>query len=223
MKKNNIFLPTNQKQYDHIIKTAHSTSQDIIDGLKLLRSIHKNMVSFFGSHVTNEKEKDYINCEKTAYLLGKNGYAIISGGGPGIMKASNSGAIRAKTLSIGFKAKFIQREQHVEDKLFTHQYSFNFLFVRRFCLSIESDALVFYPGGYGTLNELFEYITLVETHMADTVPIICVNTKYWKGLFSWLKNNAVKEGFITEKQLDYIQFADTPEEVLKIIRNFKKK
>lgn len=221
--KRTIKLPTNQHNYEHIIKTANSSSREIIDGLKILRGINQDMISIFGSHYTNEKNSDYINCEKTAYILGKHNFAIITGGGPGIMKAANSGATRAKTTSIGFKAKLVQREQHVEDTIFTHQYKFNFLFVRRFCLAIESSALIFYPGGYGTLNEFFEYITLIETHMADTVPVICVNKKFWKGLFDWLKQNSLKKGFISQKQLEYIQFADSPQEILKIITDFKKR
>jgi uncharacterized protein (TIGR00730 family) len=211
----------NKKDRNHIIEIAKNTSKEIVDGLKILRSINQEAVSFFGAHVTDEQHKDYINCKKTAYLLGTKGYAIISGGGPGIMKAANSGAIQAKTASVGFKAKLIQKEQHVDDDLFTHQYEFNFLFVRRYCLAVESKALIFYPGGYGTLNELFEYITLIETHMEEPVPVICVNKVYWSGLFNWLKKEALKEGYISERHLAYIQFADTPQEILKIIENKK--
>ncbi|MGV8168653.1 MAG: TIGR00730 family Rossman fold protein [Candidatus Nanoarchaeia archaeon] len=213
-------ISNHKKRYDQIIKTAKHTSKEITDGLNILRNIDNEVISVFGSHVTGEKEKDYIDCEKTAYLLGKKGYAIVSGGGPGIMKAANSGAMRAKTPSIGFKAKLIQKEQSVSDSIFTHQYAFTFLFVRRYCLAVESKVLIFYPGGYGTLNELFEYITLIETHMEDNVPVICVNKKYWEGLFSWLKEGALKKGYIQNRHLDLIHFADTPEEVINIIEKF---
>ncbi len=206
-----------KKDRHHIMETVKNTAKELDDGLNILRSIKQPIVSIFGSHITNEKHKDYINCEKTTYMLGIKGYAIISGGGPGIMKAANAGAKRAKTASVGFKAKLVQKEQHVDDNIFTHQYSFNFLFVRRYCLAIESNALIFYPGGYGTLNELFEYITLIETHMEEAVPVICVNKKYWEGLFKWLKANALKEGYITQRHLDYITFAETAQEVIKII------
>jgi uncharacterized protein (TIGR00730 family) len=217
----NTEIKLNKKDHKYIIETAKNTSKEIVDGLKILRSIKKEAVSVFGSHVTPENHKDYISCKKTTYILGTKGYAIISGGGPGIMKAANSGAMQAKTASIGFKAKLIQKEQHVDDDLFTHQYEFNFLFVRRYCLAVESKALIFYPGGYGTLNELFEYITLIETHMEEPVPVICVNKKYWLGLFKWLKKDALKEGYITQRHLDYIQFADTSSEILKLIKNHK--
>ncbi|MFA6073509.1 MAG: TIGR00730 family Rossman fold protein [Candidatus Woesearchaeota archaeon] len=211
-----------KRDQKYIIETAKNTSKEIVDGLKLLKSINQEFVSIFGSHVTSEKSKDYINCENTSYLLGKKGYAIISGGGPGIMKAANSGAIRAKTKSLGFKAKLIQKEQPVEDEIFTHQYSFHFLFVRRYCLAVESRALIFYPGGYGTLNELFEYVTLIETHIEEPIPVICVNKKYWLGLFDWLKKQALKKGYIQQRHLDGIYFVDTPEEVLDIINKTKK-
>jgi uncharacterized protein (TIGR00730 family) len=218
-KKDTSALPINQENFTHIVKVSKHASKELKEGLRILRNINQEMISIFGSHVTKESSKDFINCNKTAYALGKCGYAIITGGGPGIMKAANSGAMQAKTASIGFKARFVRKEQHVEDNLFTHKYSFNFLFVRRFCLAIESRALIFYPGGYGTLNELFEYVTLIETHMADAVPVICVNKKYWDGMFKWLKEKTLIEGYIEQRHLDYIQFADTPEEILKIIEN----
>ena len=221
--KGNSISIEKKKEYKHIIETARHTSEEITDGLKILKEIKKDVVSIFGSHVTKESSKDYINCEKAAYLLGKKGYAVITGGGPGIMKAANAGAMRAKTVSVGFKAELIQKEQHVDSSLFTHQYSFHFLFVRRFCLAVESKALIFYPGGYGTLNEMFEYITLIETRMEEPIPVICVNRKYWKGMFDWLQKNAVKEDYIKESHLKKIFVVDTPEEILKIIKNSEKR
>jgi hypothetical protein len=212
-----------KKNYNHIIKTAKNTSQEIVNGLKILRSIDKDVVSIFGSHITEENSKDYISCEKTAYKLGMKGYAIMSGGGPGIMKAANMGATRAKTTSIGFKAALLKKEQKVESDLYTHQYAFHFLFVRRFCLAVESRALVFYPGGYGTLNELYEYLTLIGTHLEEQIPVVCVNKKYWQGLFKWMENQTLKEGYIGKKDLKEIYLVDTPEEVVKIIENNTKK
>jgi uncharacterized protein (TIGR00730 family) len=212
-----------KKNYSHIIKTAKNTSQEIVDGLKILRSIDKDVVSVFGSHITKENSKDYVSCEKTAYMLGMKGYAIMSGGGPGIMKAANSGATRAKTTSIGFKAALLKKEQSVADKYYTHQYSFHFLFTRRFCLAVESRALIFYPGGYGTLNELYEYLTLIGTHLEEQIPVVCVNKKYWQGLFKWMEYQTLKEGYIDKKALKEIYLVDTPEEVVEIIEKDKKR
>jgi uncharacterized protein (TIGR00730 family) len=111
----------------------------------------------------------------------------------------------------------LQDEQAVNDDIFTNQESFKFLFARRFCLALKSDAIVFYPGGYGTLNELFEYITIMQIHLVDPVPVICVNKKYWNGLFKWLKTQTLKDKYITAKHLKGIYFAETPEEIVKII------
>lgn len=210
-------LLKNKEYYTHIRETGEFVDKEIEEGLKILGEIDRKIVSVFGTHALDESNDTYKHCENTAYELGLKNYAIITGGGPGIMKAANSGAMRAKTLSIGFKAGLLKSEQTVKDDVFTHIYSFNFLFTRRFCLAIKSDALVFYPGGYGTLNEFFEYVTLIQTGMADTVPVILVDKKYWSGLFKWLREETLTHQFITEKHLKGLHFADTTEEVIKII------
>lgn len=210
-------LSKNKEYYMHIRETGEGVDKEIENGLEILSKIDKKIVSVFGTHALDEDNKTYIHCENTAYELGLRNYAILTGGGPGVMKAANSGAMRAKTASIGFKAGLLKREQTVNNNLFTHTYSFEFLFTRRFCLAIKSDALLFYPGGYGTLNEFFEYVTLIQTGMADTVPVILVDKKYWSGLFEWLRKETLKHNFITEKHLQDLHFADTTEEIIKII------
>jgi uncharacterized protein (TIGR00730 family) len=210
-------LVKNEQYYTHVEQTVHNVGEEINAGLKLLNSIDKKIITFFGGHALDKDNKYYTHCENVAYELGKRGYAIITGGGPGIMQAANSGAMRAKSISIGFKAKLLMKEQGVKASIFTEKLSFRFLFTRRFALAIKSDALIFYPGGYGTLNELFEYVTLIQTGMADPVPIICVNKKYWKGLFQWLKQETFKEGFIGKQHLSMIHFADDIKEILNVL------
>ena len=207
----------NEKYYSHADSISKESGIEIKEGLKILSKIKNKIVTVFGSHSMTRNNSYYKDCEKVAYQLGKRGYAIITGGGPGIMEAANSGAIKAGTESIGFKAKLLQAEQSVDGKLFTHQYSYKYLFARRFNLAIESEALIFYPGGYGTLNELFEYITLIQTHMVDAVPIICVGRKYWAGLFKWMADESVKEGVLGKKDLEIINFADNIDQILGII------
>jgi uncharacterized protein (TIGR00730 family) len=212
----------NVQYFRNIVKTVEDVDKEVAAGLRVLDSIDRKIVSIFGSHATDMKDKYYIHCEKASYLLGMKKYAILTGGGPGIMQAANSGATRAKTVSIGFKAGLLKKEQLVTESIFTHQVSFKFLFARRFSLAIKSHALVFYPGGYGTLNELFEYVTLIQTHMVDPVPVVCVNKKYWDGLFKWLRSQTLKHGFIQAKHLKGIYFAETPEEVVKLIEKKNK-
>lgn len=217
----NQLMPKFHKNIEYYTKTewTKDTVQEEIDkGLELLNKIDHPIISFFGSHKLKNTNRYYKHCKKLAFELGKNGYAIISGGGPGIMYASNSGATEAGAPSIGLKASLLTKEI-ITDKIFTHELSFHFLFVRRFIMSIKSDALIFYPGGYGTLNELFEYLVLMQTDIVDKVPIICVNKKYWQGLFKWLKENPDKENmFIHDDDLKLIHIVDDIEDIMNIIK-----
>ena len=206
------------KQYLNANWTVEKARDELNNGLNLLSKIDAKIVTFFGSHRVNQESKYYSDCKKLAFELGKRGYAILSGGGPGIMHAANSGAIDSKAHSIGMRAELLKGEK-VTDPIFTETLSFKFLFARRFIMSIKSEALIFYPGGYGTLNELFEYAVLMQTGIVDTVPIICVNKTYWDGLFEWLKNNPLKKDFFIHdlNDLDLIHFVDDHKEIIKII------
>ena len=200
--------------------TADKAREEINAGLSLLSRIDNKIITIFGSHRVAQGNEYYSHCKNTAFELGKKGYAIISGGGPGIMHAANSGSKEAKARSIGLKAELL-KEENVTDPIFTDELSFHFLFVRRFIMSKKSKALIFYPGGYGTLNELFESAVLMQTGIIKTVPIICVNKKYWQGLFDWLESNPLKEDFLIHdiKDLNLLYFADNLDEILSIIEN----
>ncbi|HIH25782.1 TIGR00730 family Rossman fold protein [Candidatus Woesearchaeota archaeon] len=212
-------LNKNKEYYQKTEWTLDTVQDEINNGLQLLNSIQNPIVSFFGSHRVKPGTKYYEHCKKLSNELGKNGYAIISGGGPGIMHAANSGAKNSGTDSIGLMAKLLTDEL-IKEKIFTHKLEFHFLFVRRFIMSIKSEALVFYPGGYGTLNELFEYAVLMQTGIVDKVPIICVNKKYWKGLFNWLEKNPEKENmFIHNNDIRLLYLVDEIDEVINIIKN----
>ncbi|MFT4344209.1 MAG: TIGR00730 family Rossman fold protein [Candidatus Woesearchaeota archaeon] len=206
------------KQFLKKSVVGRHVKKEIESGLTMLDSIEHNIVTVLGSHVTKHSDADFKHCMKLCNELGKRGYAIASGGGPGIMHAANRGAMKSGAPSIGIKAGLIKNEK-VPDNYFTHVASYDYLFVRRFLLSVKSDALLFYPGGYGTLNELFEYITLIETGMADKVPLICVNKKYWRGLFGWLKKGPLIKGMFSngEENLKLVQMVDDQDEIIKII------
>lgn len=139
------------KQYLNTDWTVETVKEEINKGLNLLNKIDNKMITFFGSHRIQKSNKLYRDCEKLAFELGKRDYAILTGGGPGIMHAANSGATKAKAHSIGLTAELLTGEI-VNEKIHTQKSSFKFLFVRRFIMSIKSEALIFYPGGYGTLN-----------------------------------------------------------------------
>jgi uncharacterized protein (TIGR00730 family) len=210
----------NKEYYGNTEWTVGKVREEMNNGLALLSKVDKRIVTFFGSHKISKNNEYYKHCKNVAFQLGKKGYAIVSGGGPGIMHAANAGATEAKAPSIGLKADLLKGEK-VTDPIFTEELSFHFLFVRRFIMSIKSDALIFYPGGFGTLNELFEYAVLMQTDMADKVPIICVNKKYWNGLFQWLEENPLKKDFFIRgiKDLNLLYFVDDIDEIMKIIEN----
>jgi uncharacterized protein (TIGR00730 family) len=214
-------LHTN-RQYLNSDWTVGKAQGELQDGLKLLNGIDSRIVTFFGSHLTPPHDKYYSDCKSLAFELGKRGYAILSGGGPGIMHAANSGAMEAGAHSIGIKAELLKGEE-APDSVFTETLSFKFLFARRFIMSIKSEALIFYPGGYGTLNELFEFAVLMQTGIVDTVPIICVEKAYWEGLFEWLNANPLKRDFLPNglQDLNLLHFADKNEEILGIIEGYE--
>lgn len=211
-------LHKNKEYYANTDWTVDKVREEINEGLALLNKIDNKIITFFGAHRVKEDSRYYKHCKEVAYQLGKKGYAILSGGGPGIMHASNSGATKAKVPSIGLQAKLLKGEK-VTDSIFTDELAFHFIFARRFIMSIKSEAMIFYPGGYGTLNELFEYAVLMQTGIVDTVPIICVNREYWLGLFDWLENNPLKEDFLIHnvKDLELLHFVDDIDEILNLI------
>jgi uncharacterized protein (TIGR00730 family) len=199
--------------------TIKEVSKEIDAGLKLLNDIDEPIITFLGSHKPKPNNKYYKHAYALAHKLGKHDYAVVTGGGPGIMEAANKGAADAGAISIGVIASLLKGEK-VRKEFFTRRLSYQFLFVRRFILSLKSNALVFYPGGFGTLNEFFEYIVLIQLAFIDRVPVICVDRKYWKGMFDWLNTVPKKEDFYInpKKDLSIVQFADTPDEVYQIIK-----
>jgi uncharacterized protein (TIGR00730 family) len=197
---------------------ADEVRDEVNKGLELLNTVKNPIVSVFGSHKPEPGDKFFDMAREFGFKMGKNGYAIVSGGGPGIMQAANQGATDAGAESIGIKAGLIKGEDMNED-IFTKELSYRFLFVRRFILSIKSDALVFFPGGFGTLNELFEYIVLAQLGFTEKVPMICIDRNFWDGLFKWLESNPKHLGYYinTQKDLGLIQFADTADEAMSMI------
>jgi hypothetical protein len=211
-------LHTNREYFTAVDKTVEKVRDEINNGLVLLNDIEKPIITFFGSHRVTPKSTYYQSAKQLAYELGENGYAILSGGGPGVMHAANLGATKAGAPSIGLKAELLKGERIV-DPILTHELSFHFLFARRFIMSIKSEALIFFPGGYGTLNELFEYAVLMQTDIVDTVPIICVNKAYWRGLFDWLKANPLRKDFFihNNKDLGLLHFVDSFSEIMNLL------
>ena len=191
---------------------------EFVDGFEELSNI-KKAVSIFGSAKHSKSTKRYYKAaEETAYLLAKNGYSVITGAGGGIMEAGNKGAKRAGGDSVGLNIliPIVQKP----NKYVTRLIDFKYFFCRKVMFAKYSKAFVVFPGGFGTLDELFEAITLVQTKRVDPFPVILVGKEYWKGLISWIKNTLLPEGTIDKVDLKLFFVVDTPQEVMTAIDKF---
>jgi uncharacterized protein (TIGR00730 family) len=190
---------------------------EFVDGFEELKDIGP-AVSIFGSSRIPEGTAYYNAAEKTAELLAKAGYAIITGGGPSIMEASNKGASKAGGQSIGMNID-LPFEQKPNNYI-NHLINFHYFFCRKVCFVKYAKAFVIFPGGYGTLDELSESITLIQTKRMDSFPVILYGKEYWSGLLDWLNNTVRKEGCIDSSDVGIMQVADKPQDVVKIIKQF---
>jgi len=184
---------------------------EFVDGFEKLAKIGP-CVSIFGSARTKSDHKYYEITVEIARLLADKGYGVISGGGPGIMEAANKGAHDTGGKSVGlnielpfeqFHNKYIDRDKLLE---------FNYFFVRKVMFTKYSQGYIVMPGGFGTMDELFEAITLIQTGKIARFPIVLVGTEYWKGLFDWIANSMLGNAYISEEDLKLYRFVDTAEE-----------
>ncbi len=188
---------------------------ELVEGFETLANIPP-AVSIFGSTRATHDDPAYASAEKIARLLAENGYAIITGAGPGVMEAANKGASEAGGLSIGLNIDIPQGQ--TPNPYVRKLLSFRYFFVRKLMFAKYSTAFVFLPGGYGTLDELFEPLTLIQTEKVRPFPVILVGSDYWRGLLSWLREIVCRQGRVTSEELAILKIADTPEEVLELIQ-----
>ena len=193
---------------------------ELVEGYEKLARIGP-CVSIFGSARTSFNNRYYILAEDIAYKLTQKGYGIITGGGPGIMEAANKGAARGKGKSVGINID-LPFEQHPNqyidsDKLIT----FDHFFVRKVMFMKYAQGFIALPGGFGTFDELFEAITLIQTRKIGKFPIILVGKKYWGGLISWIKEEMLSEEHnISPENLDIFTLVDTSDEAVDSIVQF---
>jgi len=173
-------------------------------------------VALFGSARTAVGAPVYEAARETAALLVGEGFGVITGGGPGIMEAANRGAAEAGGVSIGCNIE-LPREQH-GNTYANVSMTFRYFFVRKTMFVKYSEAFVVFPGGFGTLDEMFEALTLVQTGKIHRFPVVLYDSGYWAGLLEWLNERAVADGNLTAQELSLIQVADTPEDVCRIVR-----
>jgi uncharacterized protein (TIGR00730 family) len=188
---------------------------EFVEGFGLLAELGM-AVSVFGSARTPRGTPEYTLAEEIAAELSRAGYALITGGGPGIMEAINKGAAEAGGVSVGLGIE-LPTEMGLNDYV-NVGLEFRYFFVRKTMFIKYSQAFVVLPGGFGTMDELFEAVTLVATGKITRFPIVLVGSEYWSGLLSWMKETMLGRGNIGADELALIRIADDPEQVVKIIK-----
>ena len=173
-------------------------------------------VSVFGSARTLQDHPDYILARQTAHRLGEAGFAVITGGGPGIMEAANRGAREAGATSVGLNIQlpFEQGPNAFQDIALR----FHYFFARKVMFVRYASAFVVFPGGFGTLDELFEALLLIQTGKIRHFPVVLVQTSYWQGLIDWLRERVVAQGMIAPADVDLLKATDDPDEVVALVR-----
>ena len=190
---------------------------ELVEGFDKLSGIEP-AVTIYGASRLASGTYDYEKTREIANLIGKEGFNIITGGGPGAMEAANLGAKEAGVKSIGLNITL--PEEQVCNIYANISLHFNHFFVRKIMLVKYSTAFVIIPGGMGTLDELTEVLTLIQTKKIKPFPVILFNSTFWKGFLDWLQNQALAHGYITEDDLKLLRVSDDPKEIVEIIRSW---
>src|SRR5688572_29021176 len=187
---------------------------EFVEGFDDLAALSRG-ISIFGSARSRPDDPDYRAAQETAVLLAAEGFAVITGGGPGIMEAANKGAFEAGGMSVGcnIELPFEQRPNQYQTKSLT----FKYFFVRKMMFVKYSLGFIIFPGGFGTFDELFEALTLIQTKKIRNFPIILFDSRYWSGLLNWLRDVVLTENKISEIDFAMIHVTDSPAEVVEIV------
>jgi len=193
---------------------------EFVEGFEELAKIGP-AVTIFGSARTKASDKYYKLSEETAFLLAKDGYAIITGAGPGIMEAANKGAKKAGIASIGLNIQVPVAQK--PNRFITKLIEFRYFFCRKVMFLKYANASVIFPGGFGTMDEFFETITLIQTQRIERFPVVLVGSEYWKGLVDWVRKSMINTNRVSEEDTDIFSIVDEPVEVIRVIKKFYSK
>jgi uncharacterized protein (TIGR00730 family) len=187
---------------------------EFVEGFDELATVSRG-VAIFGSARTPPEDRYYAAARETAGLLARAGFSVITGGGPGIMEAANHGAFDAAGVSIGcnIELPFEQSPNPYQ----TRSLKFKYFFVRKTMFVKYSNAFVIFPGGYGTLDELFEALTLIQTRKIKNFPVVLFGSDYWNGMLGWIEEALLKENYIAAEDRRLLHLTDSPSEVVEIV------
>lgn len=210
---------TQKKMFDITTKRIKKVENELKEGIRAIRKYPKS-VTIFGSARLKPSNKYY---KKAQYLAGKiceAGYAVITGGGPGIMQGANQGTFEKCGFAIGFNIE-LPFEQNINPYV-THGVDFHYFFTRKLSMTFSGEAYIYFPGGFGTLDELFEIITLIQTQKIPKVPVILVGKEFWAPLVKYFEKDLLnKFGTISKSDLNLYTLTDNEEEIVKIIQKAK--
>jgi len=190
---------------------------ELVEGFDKL-SVIQPAVTIYGSARISADDEIYAQAEEIAHRLGKAGFSIITGGGPGIMEAANKGACEAGVASVGLNIEL--PEEQICNAYTTKSITFHHFFARKVMLVKYAIAFVIMPGGLGTLDELTEVLTLIQTHKIKPFPVILFNTEYWRGFLDWLQSSVLAKGLISEEDFDLLRVCDHPDEVIETVQSW---
>jgi len=190
---------------------------ELVEGFDKLSGIEP-AVSIYGSARIKADDELYAQTEEVARRLGELGFSIISGGGPGVMEAANKGALKAGATSVGLNIDL--PEVQICNAYTTKSITFRHFFVRKVMLVKYATAFVIMPGGLGTLDELTEVLTLMQTHKIKPFPVVLYNSEFWKGFLDWLQSSVLAREFISEEDLNLLRVCDEPNALIEIVQKW---
>jgi len=190
---------------------------ELVEGFDKLSGIEP-AVTIYGSARIGAEDELYKQTEELARRLGNMGFSIITGGGGGVMEAANKGALEAGVTSVGLNIEL--PEEQMANAYTTKLITFNHFFVRKVMLVKYATAFIIMPGGLGTLDELTEVLTLMQTHKIKPFPVILFNSKYWQDFLSWLRNSVLAGEFISEDDFNLLRVCDYPDEVVEAVQRW---
>ncbi len=215
-------VPGSYKEDNHRdVWSVFKIMGEFVEGFDKLHKIGP-CISIFGSARTKPNNEYYQLAVETADLITQKGFGVITGGGPGIMEAANKGATEGegKSVGLGIELPFEQgTNQYVSRE---YEINFNYFFVRKVMFVKYAQGFIVFPGGFGTLDELFESLTLIQTHKISKIPIVLFGSQYWGGLVEWIKGTMTEWGTISEADHDLFFVTDSPQEAVDIICDFYK-
>jgi len=190
---------------------------ELVEGFDTLSGIEP-AITIYGSARLAADDELYAKTEEIAHRLGTIGFSIITGGGPGVMEAANKGALKAGVKSVGLNIEL--PEEQVCNSYTTKSVTFHHFFVRKVMLVKYATAFVIIPGGLGTLDELTEVLTLIQTNKIKPFPVILFDSEYWKGFLDWLRNSVLARKFISEEDFNLLRVCDHPDEIVEIVQSW---